>query len=119
VCPEFGFSDLSLRAVDERHRQQNLVSLASFLEEKQKQRKWLDRHMNVASYGTIPHYTALYSTSVRRKSFLVATRLLLAATLTPTPVFAFLRGAERIEGRANLITRANFITIHLRKNREA
>jgi hypothetical protein len=46
---------------------------------------------------------------VRRKSFLVATRLLLAATLTPTPVFAFLRGTERIEGRANLITRANFM----------
>ena len=56
---------------------------------------------------------------VRRKSFLVATKLLLAATLTPTPVFAFLRGAERIEGRANLITGAISQTIHLRKNREA
>jgi hypothetical protein len=56
---------------------------------------------------------------VKRKSFPVATSLLLAATLTPTPVFAFLRGAEREEGTANLNTLANFINNSSQENRES
>jgi hypothetical protein len=47
-----------------------------------------DRHMN----------RLFVRGEARRKSFLVATRLLLAATLTPTPVFALLLGAEREGG---------------------